>query len=173
MGLGSLTSYLSSNISMNRSSLQKLGYKIIYTGLYRAHRVYCKIRNPEVFGSYVLCIYNEQILLIKNSYKRYWTFPCGGIAAHETPVQAAIREAQEEVGLTLQADNLLLRAKFLYEGEDQRDNIHLFEYRFDKKPQIHIDHREVEDFRWVSKEELSQFNIFGPILPYIHEALDI
>jgi len=158
---------------MNRFSLQKLGYKIVYTSLYRAHRIYCKIRNPEVFGSYVLCIHNEQILLIKNSYKRYWTFPCGGIAAQATHKQAAIRESQEEVGLTLLPENLLLRAKFLYEGEDQRDNIHLFEYRFETKPQVHIDHREVESFCWVSKEELSKYTLFEPITPYIHEALGI
>ena len=158
---------------MIRFSLQKLGYKIVYTSLYRAHRVYCKIRNPEVFGSYVLCIHNQQVLLIKNSYKRYWTFPCGGIAAHETPVQAAIREAQEEVGLNLLSENLLLRATFLYEGEDQRDNIHLFEYHFDTEPLVTIDHREVEAFRWVSKEELANYTIFGPIVPYIHEALGI
>ena len=158
---------------MNRSSLQKLGYKIVYTGLYRAHRMYCKIRNPEVFGSYVLCIHNKHVLLIKNSYKRYWTFPCGGIAAYETTVQAAIREAQEEVGITLLSENLLLRATFLYEGEDQRDNIHLFEYRFETKPKVQIDQREVEAFCWVSKEDLSKYTVFGPILPYIHEALDI
>ena len=158
---------------MNRSSLKKLGYKVIYTGLYRAHRIYCTIRNPEVFGSYILCMHEHKVLLIKNSYKRYWTFPCGGIAAHETPIQAAIREAKEEVGLNLLSDQLLLRAKFLYEGEGQRDNIHLFEYRFETKPQVQIDHREVEDFCWVSKEELSQFIIFDPILPYIHEAFEV
>ena len=158
---------------MNRSKLQKLGYKILYTCLYRAHRVYCKIRHPEVFGSYILCIHNEQVLLIKNSYKRYWTFPCGGIAADETPIQAAQREAKEEVGIVLKEENLLLRAKFVYEGEDQKDHIHLFEYRFETKPTVVIDQREVEDFRWVSKNDLHKYTIFGPIVSYIHEALDM
>ena len=158
---------------MNRLSLQKIGYKILYTSLYRGHRIYCKIRNPEVFGSYVLCVHDKHVLIIKNSYKRYWTFPCGGLAATETPVQAAIREAKEEVGLTLRPENLILRAKFLYEGEDQRDNIHLFEYHFDEKPMVHIDNREVEAFCWVSKETVSQYRIFGPIESYIHEALDV
>lgn len=158
---------------MNRSSIRKLGYKILYTTLYQGHQVYCKIRNPEVFGSYVLCIHDTHVLLIKNSYKKYWTLPCGGIAAGETPIEAAVRESKEEAGLTLHPENLLLRAKILYEGENQRDNIHLFEYAFDTRPSIHIDLREVEDYCWVSKEDVHKYTILDPILPYVHEALGI
>jgi 8-oxo-dGTP pyrophosphatase MutT (NUDIX family) len=89
----------------------------------------------------------------------------------ETPVDAAIRESREEVGLNLLQDGLMLRAKILYEGENQRDNIHLFEYSFERIPSVTIDHKGVESFAWISKEEIGTYNILEPIFPYVQEAL--
>ena len=151
--------------------IKRLGYKVLYTFLYQAHQVYCRIRHPEVFGSYVLCMHNARVLLIKNSYKRYWTLPCGGIASGETPTEAAIREAREEVGLELATEDLLLRAKIIFEGENQKDHIHLFACNLSTKPAISIDHKEVESYAWVSKEELSSYTILTPIKPYIEAEL--
>ena len=157
---------------MIEKRIKKKGYKFIYTILFQAYQVYCRIRNPEVFGSYVLCQSENKVLLIKHSYKKYWTLPCGGISMGETPVEAAIRESREEVGLRLRSDQLILRAKILYEGENQKENIHLFEYCFEHIPEITIDHKEVEDFRWVSQEELKQYYILEPIYPYVYAALN-
>lgn len=43
------------------------------------------------------------------AHARQWAFPGGRIDDGETPLQAAMREAEEEVGLTLTADDLLGR----------------------------------------------------------------
>ena len=42
-----------------------------------------------------------QALIVKASYKSYWTFPGGIVDAGETPKEAAIRETFEEVGITI------------------------------------------------------------------------
>lgn len=44
-----------------------------------------------------------QVLVVKANYKPYWTFPGGIIDPNETPLEGAIRETREEVGITLQA----------------------------------------------------------------------
>ena len=156
---------------ISSTTIKKISYKALYTILYQAHQVYCRIRHPEVFGSYVLCICHKRVLLIKNSYKRYWTLPCGGISSGETPLEGAIREAREEVGLVLSPEDLILRAKIIFEGENQKDHIHLFECTLSQQPTITIDHKEVETYAWVSTEELSSYTILSPIKPYIEAAL--
>jgi len=156
---------------MLRKTIKKNGYKALYTSLYQIHQLYCKIRNPEIYGAYVLCQYNHEVLLIKNSYRRYWTLPCGGLATGESPMEAAVREVREEIGVHLESKNLRLNAKILYEGENMRDHIHLFSYRFARRPTIHIDHKEVEDYRWVDKENVQKHILFEPIIPYIYTAL--
>ena len=44
-----------------------------------------------------------QALIVKANYKPYWTFPGGIIDAGETPLEGAIRETHEEVGIKVDA----------------------------------------------------------------------
>lgn len=54
-------------------------------------------------SSSTVAIHDEQdrVLVVKASYKRHWSFPGGVIDKGETPLQAGVREVQEEVGLSL------------------------------------------------------------------------
>jgi len=47
-----------------------------------------------------------QVLIVKANYKPYWTFPGGIIDPNETPLEGAIRETHEEVGITLRPENV-------------------------------------------------------------------
>ena len=40
------------------------------------------------------------LLIVKSPYKDYWTFPGGSINANESPLEACIRELEEEIGIT-------------------------------------------------------------------------
>ena len=42
-----------------------------------------------------------RLLVVKASYRRYWTPPGGVVDENESPKQAAIRETCEEVGLSI------------------------------------------------------------------------
>ncbi|MBM3210351.1 NUDIX hydrolase [Candidatus Saccharibacteria bacterium] len=42
-----------------------------------------------------------KLLIVKAHYKAHWSLPSGVIDPGETPLEAAIREAYEEVGLTI------------------------------------------------------------------------
>ena len=67
--------------------------------------------NKQISGSAVIATIGDKVLLVKANYKSYWTFPGGIVDAGETPLQAAQREFQEEVGLKVnlrQSDFTLL-----------------------------------------------------------------
>lgn len=49
----------------------------------------------------------QEVLIVKQSYKNYWSIPGGVVEENESPYAAALREVEEEVGLTLE------RLKFL------------------------------------------------------------
>jgi len=57
-------------------------------------------------------LHNGQILLIQHrehgNGRSYWLLPGGGRESNETPEQCVIREVQEETGLTVTVDRLLL-----------------------------------------------------------------
>jgi 8-oxo-dGTP pyrophosphatase MutT (NUDIX family) len=49
----------------------------------------------------------EQILLVKPTYRDYWLLPGGSIEADESPLQGCMREVREELGLDLIMERLL------------------------------------------------------------------
>jgi 8-oxo-dGTP diphosphatase len=48
-----------------------------------------------------------RILLVKPTYKPGWEIPGGMVEANESPMQACIREAREELGLEIKVGRLL------------------------------------------------------------------
>jgi 8-oxo-dGTP diphosphatase len=56
------------------------------------------------------CIFRDhsgRILLVKPTYKPGWEIPGGMVEANESPVQACLREAREEIGLEVNLGRLL------------------------------------------------------------------
>jgi 8-oxo-dGTP diphosphatase len=51
--------------------------------------------------------YSGRILLVKPTYKPGWEIPGGMVEANESPVQACLREAREEIGLEVNLGQLL------------------------------------------------------------------
>ena len=66
--------------------------------LFVVHRLY------PTFSVGSMCVIERAdgaILLVRHSYRRRWGFPGGLLNRGETPVEAAHREAREEVGLAI------------------------------------------------------------------------
>lgn len=54
---------------------------------------------------HLLLIQNDKILLLRRTntkiFSDYWSLPAGKVESGETPAQAAVREAQEELGIAI------------------------------------------------------------------------
>ena len=141
--------------------------KFLYIIYYRLHLIYCFLVRPKVRGSYCLIYVNDYLLIIKNSYKADWTVPCGGINRGEEPIEAAVREVKEEVGINLEAQQVNFIKVILNTTEYKKDYIHLFDYRMKSFPRVKIDDREVVDYKWIKVSDAKDFPLFHPIKKFL------
>ncbi len=74
-----------------------LKMKLLFAGA----RVYWHIFQPVNFGVQVMLIRDDQVALVRHTYKSGWYFPGGGVKRKESVETAVRREAMEEVGGTL------------------------------------------------------------------------
>ena len=100
----------------------------------------------------------------------FWQMPQGGIDAQEIPSVAALREMDEEVGIKKNKVDLLTEskdwyyysipsdlAKTLWKGKYKGQRQKWFLYKFkgtDKDVNIHTEHPEFSDYKWVTKDFL-------------------
>lgn len=85
-----------------------------------------------------------------------WEFPGGKVEANETPALAAVREAQEEIGLVVEV--VAERALIEWEYEKRIVTLHPFDCRVVSGI---IQAREVAEWKWLSPDELDS-NDFPP-----------
>ena len=100
----------------------------------------------------------------------FWQMPQGGIDAQEIPSIAALREMNEEVGIKKDKVDLLTEskdwyyysipsdlAKTLWKGKYKGQRQKWFLYKFkgtEKDINIHTEHPEFSDYKWVTKDFL-------------------
>ncbi|MFJ2479254.1 NUDIX hydrolase [Pseudomonas sp. NPDC087598] len=77
----------------------------------------------------VICRKDDQVLYVRKT-KSKWTLPGGKIESGETPVQAAVRELEEETGLI--AEDLTYLAR--YEKNDTVHFVFIFMLQSGEKP---------------------------------------
>lgn len=69
-----------------------------------AFRLYMTVRalwTPTILGVAALVTDDEgRVLLVRHTYSPGWRLPGGGVGRGEPPAETALRELQEEVGLT-------------------------------------------------------------------------
>ena len=115
----------------------------------------------------------------------FWQMPQGGIDAQEIPSIAALREMDEEVGIKKNKVDLLTEskdwyyysipsdlAKTLWKGKYKGQRQKWFLYKFkgtEKDINIHTEHPEFSDYKWVTKDFLAP-NIV-PFKKKIYEKL--
>src|ERR1700741_3285235 len=92
-----------------------------YFCAYRLLRAWWFLRRPKHRGAVVALWHQGLLLMVRSSYRPRWDLPGGGVDPGEDSKVAAIRELQEELGLTLPPEALTLA---------QAEEI-LFEYRYD------------------------------------------
>lgn len=113
----------------------------------RYHRVVeAWIRTPD--GRYIL----QKRSMNKKNYPGYWSCTaCGSAIKGETPEEAMIREMQEEMGIRLQEDELILD-RIITEFP-----AHYYIFRIEKElteSDITMDPEEVDDFIFLDKDAI-------------------
>lgn len=103
-------------------------------------------------------LFNErgELLVVKPNYRNSWLVPGGVVEEEESPREAVIREAREELGLELESVSFLCvdyckdcsakgeSLQFVFTGETlNKDRIN----------GIKIQEEELEEYRFVKKEE--------------------
>ena len=141
--------------------------RAVYIAGYRALRVWWFIRRPSVRGAFVAVWHDDHLLLIRNSYRRGETVPCGAIGRHETPRAAARRELQEEVGIDAPEEALVFATEFELEWEFKHDRATIFELRPSERPVVRVDAREVVWGQFVAEDELAARPLVPQIVRYL------
>lgn len=113
---------------------------------------YWFIFRPYRPGAKTFIFYQDKILLARLGYAhKSWVLPGGGIDRGESPLEAAVREAYEEVGIKISNPN--------YVGEQtnnrQYKKVTVFYYTIAiDNPDIIIDGQEIADAGWFSLDKL-------------------
>jgi 8-oxo-dGTP pyrophosphatase MutT (NUDIX family) len=83
------------------SRLGDAALRIALTAAHHLLKVSWFVRRPKTYGAHAVALTPEgRIVLVKLRYASGWRIPGGGRSKDEPPVDAALRELREEIGLT-------------------------------------------------------------------------
>jgi 8-oxo-dGTP diphosphatase len=141
-----------------------------YRGAYSLAMAYWFVRRPSIEGVFVGVWQGRRVLLLQNSYKRFFSLPGGGPHAGESHVETGLRELREEVGLTLGASELRAAFDVVDTGEYKRDHVFFLELEVSTEPPLTIDRREVVWAAFLDVEAALQLPLSSPVRAYLTEA---
>jgi 8-oxo-dGTP pyrophosphatase MutT (NUDIX family) len=121
---------------------------------------------PRVTGAIVLVRVGGELLLIRPSYRPWYTVPGGRVGRGEEPLLAAVRELREEVGIAVAPAALRALGEFVVHHSHIEDHVHAFELRLDAQPGVRIDLREVVWAGFESESALAELHLW-PVLEVV------
>lgn len=124
---------------MIRDALWRLAYRFAF----RLRLLYWRVGHPRLEGSYVAVWHGGRLLMVRNSYRRRLSLPAGGLARGEAPIDAALRELREEVGIVCEASELRYVGEIVDRQGFAEDHAHFFELHREEEPRPQVDAREV------------------------------
>lgn len=98
---------------------------------------------------------SSRALVLKANYKQYWSFPGGWVEDEQTPLEAAVRELEEEAGISLAAESL----EFAYVINRKSELMQTYQFIF-RTTQLYVGEKlvlqpsEIDEARFVSKDEV-------------------
>ncbi len=149
-------------------ALWRVGYRVAF----RLQRLYWRVRRPQLFGAYVAVWQGEQLLCIRNSYRRRLSLPAGGLARGEAPVDAALRELFEEVAIEARAEELAYAGLIMSEVGHAVDHAHFFELRREGPLDFAVDRREVVWAGMLTPRAALQQGVVDVVRQYLERFVD-
>ncbi len=134
-------------------------------------RFYWAIYHPHTYGVLIAIWHNGTILLIRNSYLRYYCLPGGYIHRNETAQQAAVRELFKEIGLSASDEMLTQVLDVTLDWQGKWDHVRIFIINLPVMQKINIDNREVVAVNFFFPEDALKLDLFPPIRHYISDYL--
>lgn len=115
------------------------------------------IFHPTLEAAGCYCTWEDKLLLVKRqpfkSQGNKWGVPGGKLELNESPLEAAIRETREEVGIHLPFDQVF-KIKTLYIRLPPTDYIfHMFYTQLAQLPSISLDLGENQEACWSTLQE--------------------
>lgn len=108
-----------------------------------------------------------RLLILKANYKKHWTVPGGVIDEHETPMQAALRETLEEVGLTIDPETVIFVAVANRTGPVFDTYQFIFKAPLSDKDiaDIVLQKDEINEYEFVTREQVvSRDRYYGEVI---------
>jgi 8-oxo-dGTP diphosphatase len=124
-------------------ALLDAGFRLVYRLGFRVMRLWWRVRRPGHHGTIVAVWHGQQVLMLRQSYRRMLVFPGGGLGRSETPRAAACRELAEEVGIVVPPEALSLEREMTALWDWRRDRVAIFELRLAARPILRPDGREI------------------------------
>lgn len=113
----------------------------------------------------VIVVRGDEILVVVNWVSDgKWSLPGGGMHPSETPIQGAVRELKEEVGIDTETEHLKLIGKGLYKSYGHRYTFHCFVLELDGDVVIKKQLHEIADAAWVDWRILDRQNAAPDVL---------
>ena len=153
--------------TLPRVSATDAVYRAGYRVLFRLALLYWRVRRPRLQGAYVAVWHGERVLLMRNSYRRKLSLPAGGVARGERPVDAALRELREEIGIACEESALRYVGEIVDESVYAEDHGHVFELRCAEPPTPVVDRREVVWAGWLLPEEALAQGVVPVVRTYL------
>lgn len=122
----------------------RLGYRAAYLTL----ASYWRLRHPDGRGAQLVLVDDDRVLLVRHTYRApsTWMLPGGGVRRSEAFRSAAVREADEELGLSLHDLTLLL--SYTTYREHRHDELTVFLAELPREADLVIDRAELAEARW-------------------------
>lgn len=117
--------------------------QIFYKLLYKVVLCLWFFTRPTINGVFIGVWHKGKVLVIKNSYRKWYIVPCGGIRRKETLEIAAVRELFEEVGIKVEIGQIRFVGTYADRYKYALDTGHFYEFESSTMPEIRIDNREV------------------------------
>ena len=110
----------------------------------------------------------HKVLIVRKPRRRdRWQLPQGGVEKKETVKKAGARELQEETGIRLRGE--IIKSPFSYKYNFPADFVKkeqplykgqelvFLAARAPKGVRVKVDHREIDDFKWVKLSEIGRY----------------